>query len=71
MAAIFAASKPGPKSLTQEEGARKGLLERHLLVEDHADQKCQGILDEVLVRWGSPANGRLFGVLEARGIEEV
>ena len=49
MAAIFAASSSAPSLSRSTQGPDERLLERHLLVEDHADEQGERILGEVLV----------------------
>ena len=64
MAAISAASSSLPSLWRSTQGPAESLLERHLLVEDHADQKGEGIVDEVLVCLGVPGERKALGSLQ-------
>ena len=58
-------------ALAEHPSPGEGFFERHLQVEDHADQKGEGIIDEVLLACGSPVKGRLLEIFGARAIDAL
>ena len=53
----------GAESLAKDPWPGEGLLERHLLVEDHTDQKSEGIINQVLVGLGVAGERKALGGL--------